>query len=86
VTAWSKDAPQLTWLFCENDTNVKRLYNMDGAGPFKDGFNDYLVHGDTQAVRHDAGTRAAAHAPLEFAPHGRAVVYLRWRPQSSPDD
>ncbi|HEY2607432.1 glucosidase [Paraburkholderia sp. RL18-103-BIB-C] len=86
VTAWSKDAPQLAWLFCENDTNVKRLFHMDGAGPFKDGFNDYVVQGDQQAIRRDAGTKAAAHAALEFAPHGRAVVYLRWRPESAPDD
>ncbi|MFS2168539.1 hypothetical protein, partial [Variovorax sp. Varisp62] len=27
VTAWSNDAPHVTWLFCENDTNVKRLFN-----------------------------------------------------------
>jgi hypothetical protein len=85
VTAWSKDAPQLTWLFCENETNVKRLFNMDGAGPFKDGFNDYLVHGDEQAIRRDAGTKAGAHAAIELEPYGRAVVYMRWRPQSSPD-
>jgi len=81
VTAWSKDTPALTWLFCENDTNVKRLFGMDGAGPFKDGFNGYA-----QAVRYDAGSKAAAHAPLELAPHGRAVIYLRWRPESAPDE
>jgi hypothetical protein len=86
VTAWSKDAPGLTWLFCENDTNVKRLFNMDGAGPFKDGVNDYLVHGDAQAVRSDTGTKAAAHVPLELPPYGRAVIYMRWRPESAPDD
>ncbi|MGF6532381.1 hypothetical protein P3T20_003177 [Paraburkholderia sp. GAS206C] len=86
VTAWSKDVPELTWLFCENDTNVKRLFNMDGAGPFKDGINDYLVHGDAQAVRSDTGTKAAAHVPLELPPYGRAVIYMRWRPESAPDD
>jgi hypothetical protein len=86
VTAWSKDLPELTWLFCENDTNVKRLFGMDGAGPFKDGFNDYLVHGDAQAVRSDAGSKAAAHAPLELEPYGRAVIYLRWHPESAVDD
>ena len=86
VTAWSHDASELNWLFCENDTNVKRLFGMDGTGPFKDGINDYLVHGDTQAARSDAGSKAAAHVPLELAPHGRAVIYLRWRPECAPDD
>src|SRR5690349_18781557 len=45
VTAWSPDTTVLEWLFCENDTNVRRHFNMDAPGPFKDGFNDYLVHG-----------------------------------------
>ena len=85
VTAWSNDVPQVTWLFCENDTNVKRLFDMEAEGPFKDGFNDYLVHGDQQAVRREHGTKAGAHAPIELAAHGRAVVYMRWRPEASPD-
>ncbi len=89
VTAWSKHAQDesgVEWLFCENETNFKRLYGMDCVGPFKDGFNDYLVHGDTQAVRRDAGSKAGALVPLELGPHGSAVVYLRWRCASAPDD
>ncbi|SEB20259.1 MGH1-like glycoside hydrolase domain-containing protein [Paraburkholderia sartisoli] len=92
VTAWvqpSNDTtitPAVTWLFCENETNVRRLYNTDSKGPFKDGFNDYLVHGDAEAVRHDAGTKAGAHVHLELGPHARAVVFLRWRRESGPDD
>ncbi|HEY3598031.1 MAG TPA: glucosidase [Paraburkholderia sp.] len=89
VTAWLKDAQDgagVEWLFCENETNVKRLHGMDGTGPFKDGFNDYLVHGDEQAVRRDAGTKAGAHVPLALGPKGRAVVYLRWRVASAPDE
>jgi hypothetical protein len=85
VTAWSPDAPEIDWIFCENDTNVRRLHGMDCAGPFKDGLNDYLVNGDENAVRRGVGTRAAAHVHLDLAPHGRAVVYLRWRPVSAPD-
>jgi len=89
VTASSQaatDAPEVNWLFCENETNVKRLFDTDAAGPFKDGFNDYLVHGDAQAVRRNAGTRAAAHVHLELASHERAVVVMRWRPEAAPDE
>ena len=86
VTASTQDAPTIEWLFCENETNVKRLFNMDGPGPFKDGFNDCIVQGNTAAVRRDSGTRAAAHAHLVLAPHGRAVVTMRWRPGSAPDE
>jgi hypothetical protein len=91
VTAWtgaSKDttnAPEVNWVFCENETNVKRLFGMDGAGPFKDGFDDWLIHRDAGAVRHDAGTKAAAHVHLDLVPHGRAVVMMRWRPESTLD-
>ncbi|PMS37881.1 hypothetical protein B0G57_101463 [Trinickia symbiotica] len=70
----------IEWLFCENETNVRRIFGIDGNGPFKDGFNDYIVHGDERAIRRDAGTRAAAHVRLDLAPHERSVSYLRWRP------
>src|SRR5258708_38331827 len=32
VTAWSNDVPQMAWLFCENDTNVERLFTIEGVG------------------------------------------------------
>ncbi|MGH8783083.1 MGH1-like glycoside hydrolase domain-containing protein [Paraburkholderia sp.] len=87
VTAWTgtPGMPAPDWRFCENETNVRRHFGMQGEGPFKDGFNDWLVDGDANAVRSDTGTRAAAHVPLELGPHGRAVVYLRWRPDSTQD-
>ncbi|TKC87820.1 glucosidase [Trinickia terrae] len=81
VTAGA-DAP-VEWLFCENDTNVRRLFGMDGAGPFKDGFNDYLVAGDKHAIRRDRGTRAAARVHLRLAPGEKRVVHLRVRAESA---
>ena len=84
VTA-SAGGAQVEWLFCENETNVKRMFNMDGPGPFKDGFNDYIVEGDAKAVSRTSGTRAAAHVHLELEANGRAVVVMRWRPESAPD-
>jgi hypothetical protein len=74
------------WIFCENETNVRRIFGFEGAGPFKDGFNDYLVDGDEQAIRRDKGTRAAAHVCLQLGPHERSVLYLRWRPEQASDD
>jgi hypothetical protein len=76
----------IEWLFCENETNVRRIFGIDGAGPFKDGFNDYIVNGDEEAIRRDAGTRAAAHVYLQLAPKERSVLYLRWRPEPVPDE
>ena len=47
--------------FCENETNTPRLYGAAKAGPFKDGINDYLVHGEPGAIAADRqGTKMAA--------------------------
>jgi hypothetical protein len=81
VTA-SAQAP-VEWLFCENDTNVQRLFGNAGSGPFKDGFNDYLIAADKHAVRHDHGTRAAAHVHLVLAAGEKRVVSLRVRTHSA---
>ena len=67
-------------LFCENETNVRRLFGIQGAGPFKDGIGAAVVHGDAAAVRHDAGSKAAFHRRLDIPAHGTACVRLRLRP------
>lgn len=46
--------------FCENETNVAKLYGCAGAGSlYKDGFHDYLVKGRKDAVDATKGTKAA---------------------------
>src|SRR5205085_5182438 len=45
-------------LFCDNDSNSRRLFGMDADGYFKDGINDYVVNGDRKAVNPEAtGTK-----------------------------
>ena len=69
-----------TLLFCENETNTRRLYNF-GSGPFKDGINDYVVDGDAAAINPArTGTKAAVHHTLKIDGQGRAVIRLRLRP------
>jgi hypothetical protein len=75
------------WLFCENETNVHRLWGMDGAGPFKDGINDYIVHGAHDAVATDGcGTKCAAHLQWTLAPGECRSVRLRFRPIERDQD
>jgi len=65
-------------LFCENETNVRRLYGIDGTGHFKDGINDYLVTGAVDAVNPaKTGTKAALHYSLSIPSGGAASVRLR---------
>ena len=68
------------WLFCENETNVRRLYGVEAPGPFKDGINDVLVHGDAGAARADAGTKCAAYRKIDVPAHGDVVLRLRLQP------
>ncbi|MEP6514497.1 MAG: glucosidase, partial [Parafilimonas sp.] len=48
-------------LFCENETNLQRLYNVaNKSGYTKDGINDYILHNKKNAVNIAAtGTKAA---------------------------
>ena len=66
-------------LFCENETNVRRLYGVNGTtGSFKDGINDYIVSGNTKAVNPEQrGTKAAANYKLTVPAGGSAVVRVR---------
>ena len=70
-------APEL--LFCDNDTNGVRLYDLPGEGRyFKDGINNYLVDGQVAAVNPaQRGTKVAAHYPLAVAAGGSQTVRLR---------
>jgi Mannosylglycerate hydrolase MGH1-like glycoside hydrolase domain len=71
------DRPE--FLFCQNETNVRRLWGIDAPGHhFKDGINDYVVNGDTDAVRPDRrGSKVAAHYRLSLSPHGTARLRTR---------
>ena len=68
-----------TLLFCDNETNTRRLYNdADATGFFKDGINDHVVHGVAEAVNPQrTGTKAAAQIVAEIPPGGSVTVRLR---------
>jgi hypothetical protein len=70
------DAP---WLFTENDTNGRRLFNLEHqTGHFKDGFHDCIVNGNDQAVSQEQrGTKVGAHHRFSVPAGGQAVVRLR---------
>ncbi|WP_332449773.1 MGH1-like glycoside hydrolase domain-containing protein [Methanoculleus sp.] len=70
-------APEL--LFTENETNTERLFGTPNATPFvKDGINDYIVEGRTDAVNPGgSGTKASAHYRLTLAPGEAQTIRLR---------
>jgi hypothetical protein len=66
-------------LFCENETNYKKLFGVENAGPFvKDGVNDYLVHGKRECINpENFGTVCYLKYDLEFEPKDEIIIRLR---------
>jgi hypothetical protein len=87
-TRWLVCEKPLELLFTENDSNERRLNGGQNERRYvKDGINDYIVHGDREAVnpaRH--GTKAAAHYVLSVGPGATRTVRLRLTDRApSPD-
>ncbi len=66
-------------LFTENETNNERLFGVSNNSPWvKDGINNYIVHGDKNAVNSfQTGTKFAAHYLLNIAAGETKSVCLR---------
>jgi hypothetical protein len=68
-----------TLLFCDNETNVRRLHSRnDAPGFFKDAFHEYVIAGNKAAVNPaQTGTKAGALYELNIPAGGSASVRLR---------
>lgn len=68
-------------LFTENETNTQRIFGVPNRTPYvKDSINDYIIHGQDDAVNPDlCGTKMAAHYLLSIPSHQSEVVRLRLR-------
>ncbi len=65
-------------LFCENESNTRRLWQSDGGTPHpKDGINDHVVHGLDTVNPSQEGTRASLRYRLTVAPGATATIRLR---------
>ena len=66
-------------LFTENETNFERLYGVANASPYvKDGINNYIIHGQKDAVNpNQIGTKVASHHVLTIAAGETKTVRLR---------
>jgi len=70
-----------TLLFCENETNLVRLYGSTDAPPFpKDGIHDHIVHGAATVNPDMDGTKAALWYRDTVAPGGAIERRLRLAP------
>ena len=71
--------PQL--LFCENETNLARLYGAAPVTPYpKDGINDHVIHGAATVSPAGTGTKCAFWYQVTVPPGQTAELRLRLRP------
>ena len=71
--------PQL--LFCENETNLARLYGAAPVTPYpKDGINDHVIHGAATVNPVGTGTKCAFWYQVTVPPGQTAELRLRLRP------
>ncbi len=68
-------------VFCENETNTARLYDVAPITPFpKDGINDHVVDGQPTVNPDRRGTKASCWYRLDVAAGATAELRLRLRP------
>ena len=67
-------------LFCENETNLGRLYGVEPITPYpKDGVNDHVVHGAATVNPERTGTKCAFWYKLTVQPGQTVELRLRLR-------
>ncbi|HXC76065.1 MAG TPA: hypothetical protein VNU19_03345, partial [Candidatus Acidoferrum sp.] len=66
-------------LFCDNETNARRLWGAPAAGGYpKDAFHEYIVDGNASAVNpRRTGTKAAAHHVITVPAGGEEHIRVR---------
>jgi hypothetical protein len=74
-------------LFCENETNLERLYKSQNPTPYtKDGINDYIINKNAASVNpKGTGTKASVKYEDIIPPNGQKVYCLRFTNTSSND-
>jgi hypothetical protein len=73
-------------VFCENETNMKRLYGTDSGTPYpKDGINDHVVGGAPTVNPERSGTKCAFWYQVTLAPGATTELRLRLRPAQAAD-
>ncbi len=71
--------PGAAVLFTENETNTARLFGLPNQSRYvKDGINDFVVHGNREAINPaNTGTKCAADHRLTIAPGESETVRVR---------
>src|SRR6185437_1082511 len=87
LAADAPDGAAPTMLFCENETNARRLFGCAPVTPYpKDGINDHVVSGTATVNPGLTGTKCSFWYELTVEPGGIAEIRLRLRPAAGAAD
>jgi hypothetical protein len=64
-------------LFCDNETNTRRFYGENKPGYFKDGIQEFLIHGNGDAINYSLGTKVAQNYERIIPGGSSATIRLR---------
>jgi hypothetical protein len=65
-------------IFCDNETNCHRLYGVEAKpGFFKDGIQEFLIHGNEHAINYTQGTKACQNYERMIPGGGSTTIRLR---------
>jgi hypothetical protein len=68
-------------LFCDNETNYRRLYNAENKGYCKDGVQEFLIQGRQDAINYEQGTKAVLNYERVVPAGGSVTVRVRLSPE-----
>src|SRR6185437_10284408 len=81
------DAAQPDLLFCDNETNLRRLYGVSSGSRWpKDGINDHVVSGADTVNPQRRGSKCAVWYRISVPPGETIELRLRLRPTGGGQD
>jgi len=87
IGAAGPDGVEPELLFCENETNLARLYDVHPSSPYpKDGINDHVIHGAATVNPERAGTKCAFWYRVTVPAGQTAELRLRLRPSGAGEE
>jgi hypothetical protein len=72
-------------LFCDNDSNARRLWGVDGARYPKDGIGDHVLLGADTVNPEGTGTKASLWYQVEVEPGATHEILLSFGTDADPD-
>jgi hypothetical protein len=74
---WCAVSEKPEFLFCDNETNMERLFGVPGSASPKDAIGDAVVSGRRERLLVNTGTKVAAQYTLELRPGETRSIWVR---------